>query len=210
MLQLSASIEKSWLEKRRNIRVTICECCSHLFILGILYLGYGLSIIAFYPEKVYDSYQIEIPPTSSAGVISSLSLFLDGPLPVPSLDTFVTASNFLSAQAQGSGLISALSSSQFGARYNNLFEFGALHFAPYPSDEVDSLINYLNQVYFASSSFICFFYWHFDFLLLFTITAVYVILLVAIYLYACYGIRWYEIHSRQLRLRMDSCVNCST
>lgn len=148
MLQLSASLDRIALEKRRNIRISVIECCSHLLIIGILLGGYGLSIVKFYPAKVYDSYEIRIPPFSDFnGVLNDVNRILQGPVPVPSLDSFVLASKFVSSQVKNDGVLMTLvDSSSLGQAYGNLVQFGDLHLAPYPSPEVDSFVSYLNEV----------------------------------------------------------------
>src|SRR5437868_2190293 len=103
MLQLSSTLNRIAVEKRRNIRVTIFEYCSHLIIIGILVLGYGLSTIYYYQAKKYDTYQIQVPPVTDVTPESLLTAFnnlLAGPLPVPSLDSYILASSVVSGQFQ--------------------------------------------------------------------------------------------------------------
>lgn len=162
MLQLSASIEKHYLEKRRNIRVTLCECCSHLVIVIVLLLGFGLSKIVFFSSAQYDSFEIEIPPrfivrpdeSATLGlrvnavnfgkVLPTVQGLLAGPIVVPSFDSYITVSQFISAQFNGR-LASLFLQTSFGQAYGNLVQKGSIHFAPYPSDRVENLISYLNR-----------------------------------------------------------------
>jgi hypothetical protein len=150
MLQLSSTLNRIAVEKRRNIRVTLFEYCSHLIIIGILVLGYGLSNIYYYQSQKYDVYQVMIPPVAEVTAPTMLDAFselLEGPLPVPSLDSYILASSIVSEQFQSdSKYESAVRSSSTGHQYANLINFGDIHLAPYPSAEVDSYMLYLNQV----------------------------------------------------------------
>jgi len=110
LLQLSGCLTKIGLEKRRNIRITCCECFSHLFLILILVSGYGLSKILHYDSYIYSKFLFAIPSTlqgntgssSSAstsgdsGILSTYHSLLDGPLLVPNFDQYIYASRFLS------------------------------------------------------------------------------------------------------------------
>ena len=68
--QFVATVQKNLIEKRRNIRITACECFSHLAMLVILLLGVSLSRIVYYIPENYVKFDVLIPPniiqTSSA------------------------------------------------------------------------------------------------------------------------------------------------
>ena len=60
--QFVATVHKNFLEKRRNIRITACECFSHLAMLVILLLGVSLSRIVYYEPENYVKFDLMIPP----------------------------------------------------------------------------------------------------------------------------------------------------
>ena len=112
MLQLSAILQKNYIEKRRNIRVSCCECCSHLVIVLILVLGFRMSKVLRYPSSQYDVVQLRVPPSSLeslqdsnnfkiSGVQSDIQTLLNGPLIIPSFDTYVTAAKFVTSNYRG-------------------------------------------------------------------------------------------------------------
>jgi hypothetical protein len=151
-MQLASTINRIALEKRRNIRITLFEYCSHLLLIGILLGGYGLSIVVFFPPKVYDSYQVRLPPFADVGTgLGSFDRMLDGPLPTPTLDSFVLASKFISSQFdESSQFYKTVEASSYGQTYGNLLKFGDLHLAP-ASEEVESFVQYLNEVHIIDS-----------------------------------------------------------
>lgn len=158
MLQFTAVVEKHYIEKKRNIRVTICESLSHCLIIGLLILGYGLSVVVFYPAQKYNSYEIRIPPSFidkahpgalnlNLDVVRHLSSkLLDGPLPIPPLDVFIMANRYVAAMSKGNNqLLNLILQTNLGQQFGNLLELGALHFAPFPNPETESLIHHLNS-----------------------------------------------------------------
>jgi hypothetical protein len=150
--QLLTIIKKNYIEKKRNLRNSFCEYCSHLIILLLLVFGYGLSEITHYDAEIYSSVNITIPPPwintnnniQLSGLFTSLEDYLSGPLPIPSFDTFVFTSLAISSAVGDDKITSLATSSSFGQTYGNLLTLGTLHFAP-DSPEVDSLIQYLND-----------------------------------------------------------------
>ena len=85
ILQLRSLNNKNFIEKRRNIRGTTCEFCSHFILFFVLYMGYGLSKIVNIDAQDYSTISITYP------IQSYQSLFIDqlsGPLSVPSYDTY--------------------------------------------------------------------------------------------------------------------------
>ena len=185
MRQFASTVKKNAIEKRRNIRVTLCECFSHLILFVILLLGFGLSKNLYFQPENFVKLNVFIPPNifrsttkalplpsraptlrrtlspstsiSSAPTISkpliSYSLTFDGvkaqlkgPVPIPSFDVFVTATKLISASAASNPRsVRLLRQTSQGMRFGNLLEVGDLHFCPYPSSEVDSLVRYLNS-----------------------------------------------------------------
>jgi hypothetical protein len=161
MFQLASTVEKNFIEKKRNIRVTVCEYCSHLVIVMILFLGYGASVLVKYPAAQYDSLNVQIPPSflkisansSSTNelinfkrLVNSIQGTLNGPLQAPSFDTFVGLSQYATKNLNtNSDIVNTILSTSFGQKFGNILDFGALHFAPYPSVQVKSLIDHLNK-----------------------------------------------------------------
>jgi hypothetical protein len=184
MRQFASTVKKNAIEKRRNIRVTVCECFSHLILFVILLLGFGLSknlyfqpenfikLNVFVPPKIFRSTNAlalsptraptssgSQPPVASTGgrrtspnpMISYGLTFegakaqLKGPIPIPSFDVYVTATKLIAASAASNPRsVRLLRQTSQGMRFGNLLEVGDLHFCPYPSAEVDSLVRYLN------------------------------------------------------------------
>ena len=159
MNQLACTLEKNFIEKRRNTCSTTCEFCSHLFLITLLVAGYGLSKTLKFPVSQYDVVEIIVPPPfinkavklsdtniQSAFTISqlqpTLQTFLNGPLVVPAFDVYATVATFLT-NTIGSSTSDLVTSVATGRRFGNLLNFGALHFAPYPSAAVDSYIQYM-------------------------------------------------------------------
>jgi hypothetical protein len=150
--QLVSIVKKNYIEKKRNIRNSCCEYFSHLIILLLLVFGYGLSEVTHYDAQTYASVNVAIPPdflSSSGnlqynGLLTTLKDFLEGPIPIPTFDMFVTTSRAISRAVGGDKIASLATSSSFGQTYGNLLTLGTLHFAP-DSPEVDSLIEYLNK-----------------------------------------------------------------
>eukprot|EP01038_Epipyxis_sp_PR26KG_P012006 gene12006-16074_t len=141
LLQLSSCLQKITIEKRRNIRVTCCECFCHFLILIILVLGYGVSIIVYYPATIYSHFQLVVPPVVNVG---SAVKILSGPLIAPSFDVYVGASKLLSSNSGSFG--GFITQSAYGRTFTNLLYFGNLHFAP-EGPALDNLLNYLNSTY---------------------------------------------------------------
>ena len=151
--QLSASLHKNYVEKKRNIRTTCCEYMSHFLIIVLLIFGYNLSEELNYDEGVYSTIELSIPPqglSSSGGnlnlydVYTTATELLSGPLSVPDFDTYIQLSRTLSSLVAEDDITGLLQQSDFGQKYGNLLTLGALHFAP-DSPEVDDLISYLNR-----------------------------------------------------------------
>jgi hypothetical protein len=152
--QLLTIIQKNYIEKKRNLRNTCCEYCSHLIILLLLVFGYGLSEITHFDAEIYSSVNITIPPPwintngngniKLSGLFTSIEDLLSGPLPIPTFDMFVFTSLAISSAVGDNKITSLATSSSFGQTYGNLLTLGTLHFAP-EGPEVDSLIQYLND-----------------------------------------------------------------
>ena len=140
--QLAATCRVRYLEKRRNVPVTLCEYLSHLIIIMLLILGYSLSIVEDYPATVYSQVDVQLPPKD---ILNTLNDFLQGPLVVPTLETYLSVNDALSTFTVNDELITTiLEDTSIGQLYGNLFIKGDLHFAP-AGPLVDNLIHYLNQ-----------------------------------------------------------------
>lgn len=70
---------------------------------------------------------------------------LNGPLVIPTFDLYIQTAKFLTNAAKSSRSLRRFQTYNYGKEFANLFQIGDLHFAPYPSVEVDSLINYMNS-----------------------------------------------------------------
>lgn len=179
MRQFASTVKKNVIEKRRNIRVTICECFSHLVMFVILLLGFGLSKIVFFQPENFVKLNVLVPPNifrytppgnptrnptpsptstsnetasfrppfvSASNAYAGFKKQLKGPMLIPSFDEYVALSKFIaSAAATQPGLIRLASQTSQGMRYGNLLHVGELHFCPYPSAAVDSLVSFLNR-----------------------------------------------------------------
>jgi hypothetical protein len=64
--QLEACLHKNWLQKRRNLRVTLCEVLSPLVLVLLLSYGYFQSDILSYDAKVYAQLDFDLPKDLSA------------------------------------------------------------------------------------------------------------------------------------------------
>jgi len=147
--QVGAILKRNAIEKKRNSRVTFCECCSHLFIVLLLMYGFALSEVLYFDEETYSSIEVTIPPfqtsSSDTSQVASALDILNGPLPIPSFDAFVSVGRLVDASGDSSDeFLDLLASTSIGRRFNNLLQEGALHFAP-EGPEVTSLIEYLNS-----------------------------------------------------------------
>lgn len=153
--QVGAILTRNVIEKKRNTRVTCCECCSHLLIILLLIYGYALSEILYFDAENYSTIDITIPPFKANGDSTQITEALDilnGPLPIPNFDTFVGVSRLVNASGVGNeGILNLLSETNVGRRFNNLLQLGSLHFAPAGPD-VSNLIEYLNSTTITFSS----------------------------------------------------------
>jgi len=111
--------------------------------------GFSLSKVKTYDAKNYAIIDASIPPNgvdanASADIstiFSTINEFLDGPLPIPTLDQYLVLNKLISSSAVRSRGI--ITSTSFGGKYANLLYEGAIHFAP-SGDLVNDLIDYLN------------------------------------------------------------------
>lgn len=88
-----------------------------------------------------------LPPFISVGATyAGLKKQLKGPALIPSFDQFVALTKFVASAAASQPRVTKLASQTAqGMRYGNLLKVGDLHFCPYPSAAVDSLVRYLNS-----------------------------------------------------------------
>lgn len=159
MNQLSATLEKNFIEKRRNPCTTFFEYFSHLLICLLLVAGYGLSTVKYSASTQYDVIRIVIPPQfinpniklnadnfqkaiDTTFLIPTAQFYLSQPLFVPSFDQYVTVARFLT-RSLSSSFSELITRANAGKAYGNLLKFGGIHFAPYPSPYVDSYISYM-------------------------------------------------------------------
>lgn len=87
-----------------------------------------------------NKFQIQLRP-----LLAGVKKQLKGPVPIPSFDTYMAATNFISNSANQLSEIGLIRQTSIGMAYGNLLDMGDLHFSPYPSHAVDSLIDYLNR-----------------------------------------------------------------
>ena len=86
------------------------------------------------------------PMISSYAVFTGFQKQLKGPLPVPSFDAYISTMKLVSSLAEERRSVTRLlSQTSQGMRFGNLLEVGDLHFCPYPSVAVDSLVEYMNR-----------------------------------------------------------------
>jgi ATP-binding cassette, subfamily A (ABC1), member 3 len=153
--QLQGCLTRMAIERKRSVRGTCCEFCSHLILILILVFGYSLSIIVRIPDQIYSKIDISIPPsgwnTAQGGqtdvgtvVLNQYNALMNGPLIVPNLDQYIVLGNFL--REVSAGYIGFLSSTGFTNSFTNLLYRGSLHFSP-NTDATYSLINHLNSTY---------------------------------------------------------------
>lgn len=175
-LQLKGCLKRIYLEKRRNIRITCCECFSHLIIIFILVLGYNQSKLLKYDDQIYTVIDVKVPPIQS-NIYNSFTSnyrsnnayyrkgnrtslydtgqeltdlyykYISGPLIIPTLDQYLTISAAIGNNFQNLGTIgNLLSRTGFGRTFTNLIYKGDMHFAP-EGEYVNSLIKFMNETY---------------------------------------------------------------
>lgn len=147
--QVRASMSKNFIEKKRNLKASCCEFCSHFLIIILLMFGYNLSEILHFDAEIYSTVNLSIPPSfvidSTSGLLTDINNILSGPLAIPTFDQYMYANNLLvSSVSQTGNVENILSTSSFGQKFNNLLKKGTLHFAP-SGKEVDNLISYLQN-----------------------------------------------------------------
>ena len=186
MSQFFSVVKKNALEKRRNIRVTCCECFSHLAIFVLLMAGIQLSTIVKTFSQNYVKLDIYVPPTfisdrklnspvssttasntstktngsntsqgptfnlpfdiNIAKLFTGLQLQLKGPVIIPPFDAYIAVAQSITniVKNVNQNSLNTVQQTSFGRAFGNIVNLGTLHFCPFPSDEVKSLINYLN------------------------------------------------------------------
>jgi hypothetical protein len=141
--QLNAICKIRYLEKRRNPSVTCCEYFSHFIIILLLIMGYSLSEVVFFPDENYAKLTVEVPP--SVGAINTLNSILEGPLVVPTLNTYLSVNDVLSQFAIDDETINnLLAQTAVGQQFGNLLIKGRIHLAP-AGPYTDSFLAYLNR-----------------------------------------------------------------
>lgn len=117
-----AVLKRNVIEKKRNTRVTCCECCSHLFIILLLIYGYALSEVLLFDAETYSTISITIPPFRSSDDINSINSaldVLDGPLPIPSFDAFVGVNQLFNSSGN-EDILDLLDQTNIGRRFGNM------------------------------------------------------------------------------------------
>lgn len=91
-------------------------------------MGFSLSIILSYDARIYTSISVDIPPSS---MMKSISNVLNGPIIVPTLQTYLTTNSILyNATNSNSNLNIIIQQTSIGQKFGNLFAKGSIHFAP--------------------------------------------------------------------------------
>ena len=86
------------------------------------------------------------PMIRASAVLDGFKKQLKGPFPIPSFDAYISAMRLVSSIADERPYVTRLlSQTSQGMRFGNLLTAGDLHFCPYPSPAVDSLVEYLNR-----------------------------------------------------------------
>lgn len=153
-MQYRASLKKNWLNKRRNLRVTLYEMLSPLFMMWLLYYGYQQSEIWYIEARNYaqinfssntilslfdgsiegDGWYTEAAESTGNTALESVRALLDqvlkGPLPAPGFDEFVLASSTISTYIDEELYNELLGQTQFGQAFGNLITLGTVHVAP--------------------------------------------------------------------------------
>jgi hypothetical protein len=134
-----------------------------LGIFVLLLLGFGYSTIDYFSSRNYAKVDVRIPPmfldekpfvTSTTefpfefdfgGAYGEFRRRMRGPLIAPPFDAYITVAQYLTKIAQqNEGFVGFIDQTPYGRQFGNLLNLGSLHFSPYPSKLVDSLIDYLN------------------------------------------------------------------
>ena len=189
LLQFEAALRKNYLHKRRNLRATFCEAVSPLFLVWLLYYGYGKSDVFSFAAQNYAQQSVYLPGAATflLGALSAdgngtdaadtslsehehgststdtarmtaeggsdldalfqlrytLDRFLRGPLPAPSFDQFVLASNAISSRIAPGVYDQIIGDTDYGRAFGNLVTLGTFHVAPAGPD-ADAFIRFAN------------------------------------------------------------------
>ena len=86
------------------------------------------------------------PMISASSVLIGVKKQLKGPLPIPTFDAYISLMRLVSSVAEERPYVTRLlSQTSQGMRFGNLLQVGDLHFCPYPSAAVDSLVEHMNR-----------------------------------------------------------------
>jgi hypothetical protein len=139
------------IERKRSVRGTLCEFCSHLILILILVFGYMLSQVENMPEESYTTLSLEVPPPAlidsedfSEGALDLYYQIMNGPLVVPTLDQYVTIGDAFRAVAGPFRRV--LQTTGYSDSFTNLLYRGTLHFSP-NTPMTHSLIDHMNRSY---------------------------------------------------------------
>ena len=183
-LQLEAALRKNYLLKKHNIRASFCELFSPLFLIWLLFYGYGMSDVFSFGALNYASIFFQIPgefasligDSTSTGTLNSsldggaggsfssssslaagagdlgslynlrstLDKLLRGPLPPPSFDAFVLASNITSSNIAPGVYDEIIGDTDYGRAFGNLITLGTLHVTP-AGPEADAFVAFAEK-----------------------------------------------------------------
>jgi len=160
LIQLEAALRKNGLQKKRNLRITLCEALSPLFLILMLSYGYFMSDVESFRERNYAQFKYSIPKdilpivepfqeddvslASFKGVNRLIKKIMKGPLPPPTFDQYVLVSNAISRQIDQELYDRLLGDTEIGRRFGNLVSLGTLHLAPHGS-HVDAFVAYASK-----------------------------------------------------------------
>ena len=141
LLQLRAVTSKNFIEKRRNIRVTLCEFFSHFILFLVLLMGFGLSKVLYEPAGQYDVIKVILPPQSFA----QLRHLISGPVTAPTYSQYIALGTQIRSQISRSNLkLEYILRTPLGDQFSNLLLGGTLHLAP-EGIVTSAFIEYLNS-----------------------------------------------------------------
>lgn len=110
IVQLKGCLQRIYIEKRRNLRITCCEFFSHLILIIILVLGYYQTSVINHNARIYNEIMISVPPvpglndlndsvqvihalTNGTQLLNLYNQVIEGPLFIPTLQQFLYVGN---------------------------------------------------------------------------------------------------------------------
>lgn len=145
------SFRRCWIEKSREPWTLFYDLTSHLILLSILVILFYFSTVSTFPSRSYSSVSLNIPPlfisdpqSSNIQKFNELIASLSGPLPILSLDQYISLCHFLRENFYAE--VKMLTKTPFRTSALTILNAQVLYFAPHSSD-VLSLIQFMNQSY---------------------------------------------------------------